>query len=246
MGHTHGRFTMATKTKKAPIITLVVGLLLLAGSVGWAIFAITSEVSKLLPQQIWTSGEPRSVELADGDWAVYAIPSGSADQATAAVDSSAIKVSGPDGNDIPVACISCGTTTQSTTVNGQEYLGIIQFTAPTAGTYTIDVRQDNVSVAVGRPVLQSAGSLFGGIAIAAVLGMLGFVLVVTGIIWLVVISVNNKKVAVPEGANTPEIAAQGTGERSTPRGWYPEAQNPDQLRWWDGKQWTEHVRPKDE
>lgn len=30
---------------------------------------------------------------------------------------------------------------------------------------------------------------------------------------------------------------------STQPGWYPEAHNPQQLRWWDGQQWTEHTQP---
>lgn len=29
-------------------------------------------------------------------------------------------------------------------------------------------------------------------------------------------------------------------------GWHPDPQMPGQARWWDGQQWTEHVRPADE
>ena len=28
-----------------------------------------------------------------------------------------------------------------------------------------------------------------------------------------------------------------------PAGWYPDPQNPSQRRWWDGRQWTDHVEP---
>ncbi|WP_347108207.1 DUF2510 domain-containing protein [Paenarthrobacter sp. S56] len=29
----------------------------------------------------------------------------------------------------------------------------------------------------------------------------------------------------------------------TPQGWYPDPSNPQQMRWWDGVQWTQHVAP---
>src|SRR5689334_4729682 len=31
---------------------------------------------------------------------------------------------------------------------------------------------------------------------------------------------------------------------STPPGWYPEQPGSAQERWWDGRSWTDHVRPK--
>jgi hypothetical protein len=30
---------------------------------------------------------------------------------------------------------------------------------------------------------------------------------------------------------------------TTPPGWYPDSWNPAFVRWWDGRQWTEHVQP---
>lgn len=30
---------------------------------------------------------------------------------------------------------------------------------------------------------------------------------------------------------------------STPAGWYPDGQNPRIVRWWDGRQWTQHTQP---
>jgi hypothetical protein len=29
-----------------------------------------------------------------------------------------------------------------------------------------------------------------------------------------------------------------------PPGWYPDQQNPQQVRWWDGQVWTGHVQPR--
>ena len=32
-------------------------------------------------------------------------------------------------------------------------------------------------------------------------------------------------------------------EAMAPAGWYPDAQSPDTLRWWDGREWTAHTHP---
>jgi hypothetical protein len=39
------------------------------------------------------------------------------------------------------------------------------------------------------------------------------------------------------------IAPAGQEEQRTPPGWYPQSDNPNWLRWWDGQQWTDKVRP---
>lgn len=31
---------------------------------------------------------------------------------------------------------------------------------------------------------------------------------------------------------------------ATPQGWYDDPQDPNNIRWWDGQQWTEHAKPK--
>src|SRR5690625_7545737 len=30
---------------------------------------------------------------------------------------------------------------------------------------------------------------------------------------------------------------------SVPAGWYPDPQVPNQIRWWDGERWSDHVAP---
>ncbi|GAA1908435.1 MULTISPECIES: DUF4041 domain-containing protein [Arthrobacter] len=32
-------------------------------------------------------------------------------------------------------------------------------------------------------------------------------------------------------------------DMQTPAGWYPDGQNPQIVRWWDGQQWTQHTQP---
>lgn len=32
---------------------------------------------------------------------------------------------------------------------------------------------------------------------------------------------------------------------AAPAGWYPDAKDPELLRWWDGARWTEHFQPVD-
>ncbi|MFJ4167949.1 DUF2510 domain-containing protein [Paenarthrobacter sp. NPDC089714] len=36
---------------------------------------------------------------------------------------------------------------------------------------------------------------------------------------------------------------QGYSGSTTPPGWYPDPSNPQQMRWWDGVQWTPHLAP---
>ena len=33
----------------------------------------------------------------------------------------------------------------------------------------------------------------------------------------------------------------GMSGAMAPAGWYPDAQTPDTLRWWDGREWTAHT-----
>lgn len=43
-------------------------------------------------------------------------------------------------------------------------------------------------------------------------------------------------------------ASKNKQETSTPgqpaAGWYPDSEAPDQMRYWDGAQWTEHRTPR--
>ncbi len=43
-------------------------------------------------------------------------------------------------------------------------------------------------------------------------------------------------------AATP-MAATSPPPAGPPAGWYPDAQNPSFMRWWDGQRWAEHTQP---
>jgi hypothetical protein len=54
---------------------------------------------------------------------------------------------------------------------------------------------------------------------------------------------NGRKSAVPAGSLAPTAIGGAEGSaQGAPRGWYPDA-SPGQVRWWDGTQWTENVKP---
>ena len=43
---------------------------------------------------------------------------------------------------------------------------------------------------------------------------------------------------------TPAAPSSPPPPQGPPAGWYPDQQNPSQVRWWDGQRWTEHVQPR--
>jgi hypothetical protein len=250
------------KKSKAPWIFLIVGILLLIGGTAWGIVRTVDQVSTLLPQETWVAGEPKTVTLESGDWAIYEVASSPGTSGFSSefgtelgsdfgsdlsevgptVDPESISVTGPDGQPILTRCISCAGQHQTTSSGAEQFLGVVEFTAPRAGQYTITVESAGNTVAVGKPVTEAIGSIFGGLMLGIGLAGLGMMLIIAAIIWFIVRAVSGRNVAVPAGASPPGVSAAGS---QTPRGWYPDTANPEQLRWWDGNQWTQNVRPRD-
>ena len=49
--------------------------------------------------------------------------------------------------------------------------------------------------------------------------------------------------AIGQSVKVDEGVPQLPAAQTPPAAWYPSPENPDQLRWWDGTQWTEHYAP---
>ena len=128
------------KKSPAPVILLIAGIVLMIGGVAWGVVSVSGEIRGLLPSSIWTSGSPQPVQLEEGDWAVYAVPTGDTGDPTTSglsIDPNDITVTGPDGEAVPTTCISCGISNQTTTYQGAEYLGFVFNDAARAEIYTL-------------------------------------------------------------------------------------------------------------
>jgi hypothetical protein len=54
-----------------------------------------------------------------------------------------------------------------------------------------------------------------------------------------------RQATAPSGATTREaVSPRPSGTGASPGGWYPDPHGSGQLRFWDGGQWTEHMRPQ--
>jgi hypothetical protein len=134
-----------------------------------------------------------------------------------------VTVTGQDGTEVPVGFV---TTDQTITRGTAIYTGVLQFSVPSAGSYTIAVQGPAVQVIVTRSLPESLGGVLPMFGVT----VLGGVLVLAGLIWLVVSSVRVGRV--------PAYAVAGMA--TTPPGWYPDPSGQARLRWWDGARWTEH------
>ena len=129
-------------------------------------------------------GESAS-QLEPGGYVVY--ESAGITDATSArvtIDPDSITVSGPAGA-VPVTCISCGSTKTTVTLGDATYVGVVSFTADTAGSYTVAATDSGATLVLGPSVSQTWVGAFRGVGLA----MLGGFISIVGVVWLIVAAV---------------------------------------------------------
>ena len=167
---------------------LVVGgavLIVTAGTTG-----VQQFMAALTPVAQWQTPGSQQVELTAGNWVVYQeigqplrptarAPQQSSGSGLLAPD--AVTVTGPQGR-VATNCVYC-TRSETLTLGTTTYTGLVMFTAPVDGQYTLTTESGGASLALAPPALQTVSQTFASLAWIG----LGAVLLAAGTVWLIVL-----------------------------------------------------------
>jgi hypothetical protein len=167
------------------------------------------------------------VTLDDGDWMIYQEYPG-ADSGRFLAPPQVI-VTGPSGRDVSLRTVSSSYTY---TTGSREGMGLWEFTAPTAGAYTIETSvvgeptlSGNQTVAIGRPLFDTSeiGGIVGSLALGAVSFLVGLVILIVTIVRRGRARRRAQPALAPYGAVPYGMPPPGAAPYGPPGGWSPPA-----------------------
>lgn len=177
-----------------------------------------------------------TIDLDDGTYVIYEQTAG-----RVTIEPDAVSVLSPSGDSLPVE-----TTTFDETIdrNGSTFTGAVRFTVQESGVHQVFVDGVGQQVIVAPSIASSFGNALawlGVAALGALLAVIGIVLLILGLVrgrsTPTTVPASASATLAPPAPSAPPVAVPAT----TPQGWYADPQGVAQFRWWDGRQWTDHV-----
>ena len=124
----------------------------------------------------------------------------------------ALTIVGPQGR-VTTTCVYCSGS-ETLTLGSTTYTGIVRFTAPVDGTYTLTTETPGANLILAPPALQTVGQTFASLAWIG----LGFLLIAAGTVWLIVLLI---LFLVRSTSSAPSVATVTPPSAPAPDQWQP-------------------------